>query len=399
MSDSKEAAIRVTKVSKAFRLPHEKTSSLKGVFVSMFNGKKTYERQQVLKDVSFEIKEGEFFGIVGRNGSGKSTLLKLLAGIYSPDSGNIQVNGKLTPFIELGVGFNPELTGRENVFLNGALLGFNRKEMLAMYDEIVEFAELEKFMDQKLKNYSSGMQVRLAFAIAIMVDSDILLFDEVLAVGDQSFQDKCFKHFRKLKESNKTVILVTHDMSNVEKYCDRALIIDKQLPAAEPVEVSEAVTVYNRLNYSSSTDDSIAGDRKKHRDIYLDKVEILDNKQNKTELIKHGEKLTIRLHIGKKRGLPEDTKLVLGLAIYDKDNVNIAGPNSSKHKITLKNNYIDYIIEANPFAAGRYRVAAGIFDQYVKEHFDFIDSATHFIIESEEIIYGKISLKDRWMTK
>src|SRR5580693_2394881 len=170
-----DIAIRVENVSKTFRLPHEKNTSLKGVLVNFYRHNRTYEKLEALKDVSFEVKKGEFFGIVGRNGSGKSTLLKLLAGIYSPDSGDIQINGKLTPFIELGVGFNPELTGRENVFLNGALLGFNRKEMNAMYGDIVNFAELHLFIDQKLKNYSSGMQVRLAFSIAIRARSDILL--------------------------------------------------------------------------------------------------------------------------------------------------------------------------------------------------------------------------------
>lgn len=222
-----DIAIRVSGVSKAFKLPHEKQNSIKGLFVSMFRGKRTYERQQVLRDVSFEIKKGEFFGIVGRNGSGKSTLLKLLAGIYTPDKGHIQVNGKLTPFIELGVGFNPELTGRENVFLNGALLGFSRKEMESMYDEIVDFAELEKFMDQKLKNYSSGMQVRLAFSIAIRANTDILVLDEVLAVGDEAFQRKCFNHFAQLKIAKKTVILVTHSMDHVIRFCDKALLINK----------------------------------------------------------------------------------------------------------------------------------------------------------------------------
>src|SRR5207248_4086009 len=141
--------------------------------------------------------------------------------------GSIHINGRLTPFIELGVGFNMELTGRENVFLNGALLGFSRKEMAKMYPSIVEFAELEQFMDQKLKNYSSGMQVRLAFSIAIRAESDILLIDEVLAVGDQSFQEKCFRYFSKIKKSNKTVIFVTHDMSNVERFCNRVLVLDK----------------------------------------------------------------------------------------------------------------------------------------------------------------------------
>lgn len=183
-----EPAVIIKDLYKSFKLPHEQHSGIKQAVVNIAKGKKGYETQRVLEDVSFEIKKGEFFGIVGRNGSGKSTLLKLLAGIYSPDKGLVQVNGSLTPFIELGVGFNPELTGRENVYLNGALLGFGRKEMDEMYEEIVSFAEIEKFMDQKLKNYSSGMQVRLAFSIAIQAKSDILVLDEVLAVGDEAFQ-------------------------------------------------------------------------------------------------------------------------------------------------------------------------------------------------------------------
>ncbi len=196
-------AIVVKDVSKTFKLPHDQHSGIKQAVVNVFNRNNGYEIQKALTNVSFEIKKGEFFGIVGRNGSGKSTLLKLLAGIYTPDRGLVQINGSLTPFIELGVGFNPELTGRENVFLNGALLGFSRPEIEVMYDDIVEFAELEKFMDQKLKNYSSGMQVRLAFSIAIRAESDILLLDEVLAVGDEAFQRKCFDYFKQLKRNKK----------------------------------------------------------------------------------------------------------------------------------------------------------------------------------------------------
>jgi len=195
MSKKNDVAVKVSQLSKSFKLPHEKNTSIKN-FVTNPLKKRRFEKQEVLNGINFEIKKGEFFGIVGRNGSGKSTLLKLLAGIYSPNNGQGRVNGKLTPFIELGVGFNPELTGQENVFLNGALLGFNRIEMNEMYDEIVEFAELERFMDQKLKNYSSGMQVRLAFSIAIRANSDILVLDEVLAVGDYNFQQKCFEYFQ-----------------------------------------------------------------------------------------------------------------------------------------------------------------------------------------------------------
>jgi ABC-2 type transport system ATP-binding protein len=243
-----ETALKIDGVHKSFRLPHEQHSGLKQLLVNFFNRKHGYETQEVLKDVSFEIKKGEFFGIVGRNGSGKSTLLKILAGIYSPDKGAIAVNGSLTPFIELGVGFNPELTGRENVFLNGALLGFSRTEMEDMYSEIVDFAELERFMDQKLKNYSSGMQVRLAFSIAIRAKSDILVLDEVLAVGDEAFQRKCDKFFQNIKnDKTKTIVLVTHSMESMKRYCDRAIMISngKVIASGSPEDVANEYTGEN----------------------------------------------------------------------------------------------------------------------------------------------------------
>lgn len=218
-------AIKVQSLSKSFILPHEKRQSIKSAFLNPF--KKTEKEKQIaFHDLSFEVKKGEFFGIVGRNGSGKSTLLKCIAGVYTPNSGTIHVNGTLVPFIELGVGFNPELSGRDNVFLNGALLGFSRRQMSKMYDDIVSFAELENFMDQLLKNYSSGMQVRLAFSIAIRAKGDILLLDEVLAVGDSAFQQKCFDYFATLKKEKRTIILVSHSMASVERFCDRALLLE-----------------------------------------------------------------------------------------------------------------------------------------------------------------------------
>ncbi len=195
-----ETAISVNGVSKYFK-PPSINKSVKGKVTSLFKSKeKTDNGYWALKNINFEVKKGEFFGIVGRNGSGKSTLLKMMAGVYHPTKGGIIVNGRLVPFIELGVGFNAELTGRDNVFLNGALLGFSRKEMEAMYDEIVEFAELEDHMEVRLKNFSSGMQVRLAFSIATKVSTDVLLIDEVLAVGDAAFQRKCFEYFMDLKK-------------------------------------------------------------------------------------------------------------------------------------------------------------------------------------------------------
>lgn len=246
MINSKEVAVAVKDIHKEFILPQSKNSSFKQTFVNIVkrNGKVT---QKVLDGVSFDVYKGDFFGIVGRNGSGKSTLLKLLAGVYVPTAGGVEINGKLTPFIELGVGFNPELSGRDNVYLNGALLGFDRKQMDTMYDEIVDFAELQPFMDQKLKNYSSGMQVRLAFSIAIKAKNEVLIFDEVLAVGDEAFQRKCLDVFEQYKAEGQTVILVTHDMETVRRFCTRAVLIHdgEKLMYGDPKKIADK---YSELN-------------------------------------------------------------------------------------------------------------------------------------------------------
>lgn len=233
--------ISVKNLCKSFKLPTERAGGLKQAIFNRLKGIKGYTEQKVLDDISFDIRKNEFVGIVGRNGSGKSTLLKTVAKIYFPEKGALTINGTLVPFIELGVGFNPELSGRENIYLNGALLGFSNKEMDAMYDEIVDFAELRPFMDQKLKNFSSGMQVRLAFSIAIRAKGDILLLDEVLAVGDAEFQKKCTDYFAAIK-GKQTVVLVTHDMANVRRFCTRAILIEegKVKLDGDPKKVTEA---------------------------------------------------------------------------------------------------------------------------------------------------------------
>jgi ABC-2 type transport system ATP-binding protein len=221
-----DVAIRVENIHKDFHLPHNNEDSIKHRMITLFEKKdQDIDTLHALKGVSFDIKKGEFFGILGRNGSGKSTLLKLISQIYQPTRGRVRHRGRLVAFIELGVGFNPQLTGRENVYLNGALLGFSRSEIDAMYDDIVSFAELGNFMEQKLKNYSSGMKVRLAFSVAIRADADILILDEVLAVGDADFQRKCYNYFKELKEREKTVVLVTHGMGAVREFCDKAILI------------------------------------------------------------------------------------------------------------------------------------------------------------------------------
>ncbi|WP_295514508.1 ABC transporter ATP-binding protein [Streptococcus sp. UBA632] len=246
----KEIAVKVDHVSKGFRLPTEATQSLRTALVNRFRGIKGYREQHVLKDISFDVYKGDFFGIVGRNGSGKSTLLKIISQIYVPEKGTVTVDGKMVSFIELGVGFNPELTGRENVYMNGAMLGFTTEEIDAMYGDIVEFAELEDFMNQKLKNYSSGMQVRLAFSVAIKAQGDVLILDEVLAVGDEAFQRKCNDYFMERKESGKTTILVTHDMGAVKKYCNRAVLIENGLVKAygDPEDVANQYSFDNAVS-------------------------------------------------------------------------------------------------------------------------------------------------------
>lgn len=248
-------AIEVKNINKSFRLPTESTSSLKRSLVNYFKGIKGYREQKVLRDLSFEVEKGDFFGIVGRNGSGKSTLLKIISQIYLPDNGTVTIDGNLVSFIELGVGFNPELTGKENVYLNGALLGFSTKEVDEMYDNIVEFAELSDFMNQKLKNYSSGMQVRLAFSVAIQAKSDILVLDEVLAVGDEAFQRKCNDYFMQMRDQDKTIILVTHSMDAVRKYCNKAMMIDKGEVRAigTPDDVANQYSLLNVMQTGAST--------------------------------------------------------------------------------------------------------------------------------------------------
>lgn len=237
-----EIALEAVGLSKTFMLPHEVRTTFKEYFLHPFK-RLRYERNEALKDVSVAVEKGEFFGVIGPNGSGKSTLLKILAGIYRPDTGYVRAYGKLSPFIELGVGFNAELSGRDNVRINATLLGMTKKELEEKFDDIIAFAELKRFVDQKLKNYSTGMALRLAYSIAVQVPFDILLLDEVLAVGDRRFAQKCFRTFDRFKEERQTVVYVSHDLESVAKWCDRAVYLEGGRAAASgPAE--EVIDVY-----------------------------------------------------------------------------------------------------------------------------------------------------------
>ncbi|MEN3282326.1 MAG: type transport system ATP-binding protein [Solirubrobacteraceae bacterium] len=243
-------AVLVDGVSKSFRLPHERVHTLKERVLHPLR-RSSFDDLRALNDVSFAVEPGEFFGIVGRNGSGKSTLLKCLAGIYASDAGEIYVNGRMSTFIELGVGFNPDLAARDNVVLNATMLGLSAREARERFDEILAFAELEEFVELKIKNYSSGMLVRLAFSVMIQVDASILLIDEVLAVGDAAFQQKCFDEFERIRSSGRTVLLVTHDMGAVRRFCTRALLLEhgRVVANGDPEEVGNR---YLELNFSET---------------------------------------------------------------------------------------------------------------------------------------------------
>ena len=288
-------AVVVEGVSKQFTLPHERISTLKERALHPFR-RIGSDRLDALDDVSFDVAPGEFFGIVGRNGSGKSTLLKCLAGIYRVDSGQIAMRGRLSTFIELGVGFNMELAARDNVLINGIMLGLTPKEALRRFDSIIEFAELEDFVDLKLKNYSSGMQVRLAFSVMIQVDADILLIDEVLAVGDASFQQKCFEVFQRLKDAGRTILFVTHDMGAANRFCDRALLLERGRVEliGEPGQVGAR---YLERNFAGEPrqqpdDENRIGDRR---------VEILDawfeEDGHRTEVLHQGSTCTFNVRV------------------------------------------------------------------------------------------------------
>ncbi len=304
-------------IEKSFHLPTHKVDSLKERFTTFRKGE--YRQLNALQGVSFDVHRGEFFGIVGRNGSGKSTLLKILASIYAADAGRVRMAGRLAPFIELGVGFNPDLTARENVELNGVMMGLGRTEAHKRLDSVLEFAELEEFVDMKLKNYSSGMLVRLAFSVMIQSDAEILLIDEVLAVGDASFQQKCADVFHEMRDSERTVILVTHDMGAVEHYCHRAMLLhDGGVRASgDPVEVARE---YLRLNFEQAP--TAEGESGGTADVVIVEAELQNADGDRATTVEAGKPLRLSILLEARRAVEGPS---FGLALMNADNVQVAG--------------------------------------------------------------------------
>lgn len=311
-----DVAIRVENVHKDFHLPHHNEDSIKSKIITAFEKKdKEIDTLHALRGISFDIKKGEFFGILGRNGSGKSTLLKIISEIYQPTKGKVYRRGSLVAFIELGVGFNPQLSGRENVYLNAALLGFSRKEIDGFYDEVVAFAELQDHMEQKLKNYSSGMKVRLAFAVAIQAHADILVLDEVLAVGDADFQRKCYNYFKELKDERKTIIFVSHSMSLVKEYCDKAILIEDGKVAHEG-EADDIANDYLKLFNKSATGKQLSGKRWGDQSVTIENFEVTHKE----------DELQIRVELHAQDTQRDNVKF--GFRIKDAEGRIVAGANN-----------------------------------------------------------------------
>jgi ABC-type polysaccharide/polyol phosphate transport system ATPase subunit len=317
--EAKAPVVQVEGLRKSFQIPTHRVDSLKERVTHPFAARE-YRELKALDGVSFDIRKGEFFGIVGRNGSGKSTLLKLLASIYRADAGTIRIAGRLAPFIELGVGFSPDLSARQNIVLNGVMMGLTPEQARSRVEAVIAFAELEDFADLKLKNYSSGMLVRLGFSLMLEVDADILLIDEVLAVGDAAFQQKCADAFHELKEAGKTIVLVTHEMATVEEYCHRAMLISDGNIAhlGEPEEVGRR---YLRLNFERAAGGtSLDAGSGENEEVRMLGVRLVDAGGEPVSSVEHGDQIRIQAEMEAKRDF---AALGVGYLLVNADGVGV----------------------------------------------------------------------------
>ncbi|GEL97652.1 ABC transporter ATP-binding protein [Cellulomonas terrae] len=390
------ASIEVDHVAKRFRIYHERNQTLKSAV--MRRRRAVFEEFWALDDVSFEIPQGGTFGLIGDNGSGKSTLLKTIAKILTPDRGSIRVNGRVAALLEVGSGFHPELSGRENVRLNGAILGMSRSEIDRKFDEIVDFAGVEQFIDQPVKNYSSGMYVRLGFAIAINVDPEILLVDEVLAVGDAAFQEKCAEKFLDFKRDGRTVVVVSHSLPSLQNMCDDVA----WLSHGKLVETGPAPGILDRYQESTRADAHHGADGSSHwgsGEAQIHSVELLSGREPVSRPLNTGDELTIRVHFTAHQRVDRP---VFGLAMESHDGVHLWANNTRDTNRPLDHiegpGTIDCTVPSLALQAGSFRVDAAITDSSTTHVFDYLRDGAEFSVarRPHEEMGGLVSLRGAW---
>ena len=400
------ATVRFDNVSKRFTLRHERSRSFQEAALAFLRGQRnSREELWALKDVSFAIERGKTLGLIGPNGSGKSTVLKLITRILEPTSGQVVVQGRVSALIELGAGFHPDLTGRENVYLNGSLLGFSRNEMKAKFDQIVEFSELEKFIDVPIKHYSSGMHMRLGFAVAIHVDPDILLIDEILAVGDQAFQNKCLGKIGELKSQGVTILFVSHDLEAVRNLCPSAIWLENGV-IQESGTTDRVIDSY--LNNVTALTEARLSRERPTRDnenrwgsgeVEITEVRFLDAQGRERRAFKTGEQMVVRLRY---QAHTEVQQPVFGLAIYASDGVHINGPNTKLSDYTVESvegaGEIDYIVDVLPLLEGTYELSVAVHDQDGLHTYDHQHRMHTFIVQRGAVKerYGIFYIPSRW---
>ena len=393
-----EPAIVVDHLSKRFRLYHDRNQSLKSVI--MRGGRARYDELWALRDVSLEIPEGTTFGFIGTNGSGKSTLLKCLARILQPDEGTARTRGKVSALLELGAGFHPELSGRENVYLNGTILGMSTRELDRRFDEIVGFAGLERFIDSPVKNYSSGMYVRLGFSVAINVDPDILLIDEVLAVGDEQFQRRCNERFADLRAQGKTIVVVSHALGSVRSMCDDIAWLDNGVlravgPAGDLIDQYLAQVADDRSEQTHET-----GSRWGSGEVRIERIEVLDPDARPTTDVCTGDQVTFRFHYHASAPVDRPT---FAMAIHTIEGVLVTNPSAREGGLTPGkiegHGAVDLVVEHLPLLPGTYDVSGTISDDTSLHVYDTRHRAVRFDVEPgspRESFGGLVSLRGEW---
>ena len=389
-------AISIDHVSKKFRMHHEKNQYLKA---TLLRGRRArFDEFWAVNDVTFDIPQGSTFGIIGANGSGKSTLLKCLAGILSPDTGSLTVNGRLSALLELGAGFHPEMTGRENIFLNGAILGMTNKEIELRFDDIVEFAGLGAFIDTPVKNYSSGMVVRLGFAIAANVEPEILLIDEVLAVGDASFQQRCFEKIESFRQDGRTIILVSHGLSQVEQLCNTVAWLEK----GELRSIGDGYKIvgeYQGVSHNAKVRvEGQIGERWGSGEADITKVELLDQELNPKEVFTTGRPLTIRIYFDAHVPI---TDAVVGIRITHLHGTNVWGTNTKRRAFSIPRIYgpgsVDLLIDSLPLLEGTYDLTIALSDHAEVHPFDHWEKRIRFDVHQYDTFdEGIVQISSTW---